>query len=178
MYSWWRVGLSPETCRVKHLRRINRNCCISLELFHYTEQMFVVSFMIQRVYSREIDTKYLNSLWLADCSFVRILIFIRLHYVSLLHGKKNPLLAWSAVPGAYGRDAFFRYAVRNSCYRRTMVIIRAENCYQYLYAYLRRFHCLTQSFTNNKNEYTRHKVTWNSFLEYVKTWILCFEMEA
>jgi len=35
MYSWWRVGLSPETCRVKHLRRKNRNCCISLELFHY-----------------------------------------------------------------------------------------------------------------------------------------------
>ena len=33
MYSWWWVGLSPETCRVKHLRRINRNCCISLELF-------------------------------------------------------------------------------------------------------------------------------------------------
>ena len=35
MYSWWCVGLSPETCRVKHLRRLNRNCCISLELFHY-----------------------------------------------------------------------------------------------------------------------------------------------
>ena len=35
MYSWWWVGLSPETCRVKHLRRINRNYCISLELFHY-----------------------------------------------------------------------------------------------------------------------------------------------
>ena len=39
MYSWWWVGLSPETCRVKHLRRINRNCCISLELFHYKSMM-------------------------------------------------------------------------------------------------------------------------------------------
>ena len=35
MYSWWWVGLSPETCRVKHLERLNHNCCISLELFHY-----------------------------------------------------------------------------------------------------------------------------------------------
>jgi len=59
-----------------------------------------------------------------------------------------------------------------------MVIIRAENCYQYLYAYLRRFHCLTQSFTNNKNEYTIHKVTWNCFLKYVHTWTFCFEMVA
>ena len=42
MYSWWWVGLSPETCRVKHLRRINRNCCISLELFHYQMRRFVV----------------------------------------------------------------------------------------------------------------------------------------
>ena len=39
MYSWWWVGLSPEICRVKHLRRINRNCCISLELFHYKSMM-------------------------------------------------------------------------------------------------------------------------------------------
>ena len=35
MYSWWWVGLSPETCRVKHLERLNYNCCILLELFHY-----------------------------------------------------------------------------------------------------------------------------------------------
>ena len=40
MYSWWWVGLSPKTCRVKHLRRINRNCCIS-ELFHYKIHMRV-----------------------------------------------------------------------------------------------------------------------------------------
>ena len=32
-YSWW-VRLSPETCRVKPLRRIKRNCCILLDLFH------------------------------------------------------------------------------------------------------------------------------------------------
>ena len=31
---WW-VRLSPETCRVKPLRRIKRNCCILLDLFHY-----------------------------------------------------------------------------------------------------------------------------------------------
>ena len=35
MYSWWWVRLSPETCRVKPLRRIKRNCCILLDLFHY-----------------------------------------------------------------------------------------------------------------------------------------------
>jgi hypothetical protein len=92
--------------------------------------------------------------------------------------KRKPLLSWSAVPGAYGRDAFFRYAVSSSCYRRTMVIIRAENCYQYLYAYLRRFHCLTQSFTNNKNEYTIYKVAWNCFLKYAHTWTHSFEMVA
>ena len=34
MYSWWWVRLSPETCRVKPLRRIKRNCCILLDLFH------------------------------------------------------------------------------------------------------------------------------------------------
>ena len=39
MYSWWWVGLSPETRRVKHLRRINRNCCILLELFYYKSMM-------------------------------------------------------------------------------------------------------------------------------------------
>lgn len=110
------------------------------------------------------DTKNLKSLSLPVCCFVRILIFLRLRYGSLLF-KKKKVLAWSAVPGAYGRDAFFRYAVRSSCYRWTMVIIRAENCYQYLYAYLRRFHCLTQSFTNNKHEYTIYKVTWNCFLK-------------
>ena len=42
MYSWWWVRLSPETCRIKPLRRIKRNCCILLDLFHnykawYTE---------------------------------------------------------------------------------------------------------------------------------------------
>ena len=33
--------MSPETCRVKHLRRINRNCCISLGLFslHHAIQL-------------------------------------------------------------------------------------------------------------------------------------------
>jgi len=101
------------------------------------------------------DTKNFNSLSLPVCCFVRILTFLRLHYDSLLNNKKTPLLAWSAVPGAYGRDAFFRYAVSSSCYKRTIVITRAE---KYLYAYLGRFHCLTQSFTNNKNEYTIHKV--------------------
>ena len=36
MYSWWWVRLSPETCRVKPLRRIKkRNCCFLLDLFHY-----------------------------------------------------------------------------------------------------------------------------------------------
>ena len=34
MYSWWWVRLSPETFRVKPLRRIKRNCCILLDLFH------------------------------------------------------------------------------------------------------------------------------------------------
>ena len=34
MYPWWWVRLSPETCGVKPLRRIKRNCCILLDLFH------------------------------------------------------------------------------------------------------------------------------------------------
>jgi hypothetical protein len=57
----------------------------------------------------ECDTKNLNSLSMCVCCFVRILIFLRLHYGSTLN-KKELLLAWSVVPGAYGRDAFFRYA--------------------------------------------------------------------
>ena len=34
LYSWWWVRLSPETCRVKPLRRIKSNYCILLDFFH------------------------------------------------------------------------------------------------------------------------------------------------
>ena len=34
MYFWWWVRLSPETCRVKPLRRMKQNCCVLLDLFH------------------------------------------------------------------------------------------------------------------------------------------------
>ena len=48
MYSWWWVRLSPETCRVKPLRRKKRNCCILLELFHYyTQPEFSATWQLQ-----------------------------------------------------------------------------------------------------------------------------------